>query len=189
LPPGRYAVWFSGQLLGVNRRRRLVVPRRQRQETPGWTVAPLAALAVRPDWSAGGARLQLVVVDRQRWWAEHLAAAPAADFVEGLLSVRVPARLPGHPLPVELSLSAGPGAPPATAPVTVTGMLQPGPDAGTGQLAVPLQELPAGRWLVFVAGASAPLGGLAVRSPGSAAGDGPRPRLGRQLRRFLRRGR
>ena len=78
LPPGRYAIWFSGQLLGINRRRRLVMPTAARQNPSPWTDSTSAPVAVRLDWSGEGSRLHLEVRDREQSPVETLEAEPDA---------------------------------------------------------------------------------------------------------------
>jgi len=189
LPPGRYAVWFSGQLLGVNRRRRLVVPKKQRDETPSWTVSAAGPVTVRPDWSAGGARLQLEVADRQSWLAARVSEAePDARSTEPELTVRVPGRLPPLPVPVALTLTD----PVTSATRTLAGELGRGPEgAATARLRLPTQELPDGHWLVALQGSDTGIGSLSVargrlqwvEGSSFAAPAG----LGSRLRRVLRR--
>ena len=78
LPPGRYVIWFSGQLLGINRRRRLVMPRAAREQPSPWTDSASAPIAVRLDWSGEGSRLHLEVRDREEGPVETLQAEPDA---------------------------------------------------------------------------------------------------------------
>ena len=41
-------MWFVGQILGINRRRRLVVPKAARAAIPQWSVSAAAAIVTRP---------------------------------------------------------------------------------------------------------------------------------------------
>jgi glycosyltransferase involved in cell wall biosynthesis len=63
LPPGSYTVWFIGQILGVGRRRRLVMPKAARRTPPVWTPSR-GKVAVRPDWSTPGAKLRLEIAEQ-----------------------------------------------------------------------------------------------------------------------------
>ena len=64
LPPGTYTVWFIGSILGVGRRRRLVMPRAARRTPPVWTPSR-GKVAVRPDWSTPGAKLRLEIAEQR----------------------------------------------------------------------------------------------------------------------------
>jgi poly(ribitol-phosphate) beta-N-acetylglucosaminyltransferase len=57
LVPGRYQVWFTGQLLGVGRRRRLVAPPSLRARPATWTAVEGTTLEIRLNWSAQGHQL------------------------------------------------------------------------------------------------------------------------------------
>ena len=64
LPPGTYTVWFFGNILGLGRRRRFVMPRAARR-TPPVLDASRGQVAVRPDWSTPGAKLRLEIAERR----------------------------------------------------------------------------------------------------------------------------
>jgi hypothetical protein len=61
LEPGQYVVWFTGQLLGVGRRRRLVMPASLRSEQRRWQRVAGTAVAARLDWSLPGNRIRLEI--------------------------------------------------------------------------------------------------------------------------------
>jgi hypothetical protein len=75
LEPGQYDVWFSGQILGVGRRRRLVMPAHRRNTPPQWTPVTGDKLEVRLDWSTEGNRLRLSVRDRPGRASRHTRSA------------------------------------------------------------------------------------------------------------------
>ena len=77
LPLGTYTVWFVGNILGVGRRRRLVMPRAARRNPPVWTPSR-GKVAVRPDWSTPGAKLRLEITEQRDDRIEPPAPAAAA---------------------------------------------------------------------------------------------------------------
>jgi hypothetical protein len=64
LEPGEYVVWFSGQLLGTGRRRRLVASAALRQQPTRWTAVAGQKTDVRLDWTTEGNKLMLKVRER-----------------------------------------------------------------------------------------------------------------------------
>jgi glycosyltransferase involved in cell wall biosynthesis len=168
LPTGHYTVWFVGQILGINRRRRLVVPKVARSATPRWSVSAVAAIVTRPGWASPGGTLSVEVRDRQEWLAEHLRAAPDAGeyHTDLILPVLVGAWLPPDPVPVSLSV----------ADQLLVGRLHRGEKRGQGQLHLPAETpLPDGTHTLLVAGAFTFLGEVRVAGHQltSVAGDGP----------------
>jgi hypothetical protein len=143
LAAGRYAIWFLGEILGVGRRRRLVLPKAGRTG-PVWQVFDRAPIVVRLDWSAPGAKLALEVRDRQDWLAEEirpLEPRPASDPAD--LPVACSGRLPEQPVEVTLSIADRP----------LVAQLVRGAD-GTALLRLPAgSDLPPGRHTALVAGA------------------------------------
>jgi hypothetical protein len=74
LVPGRYQVWFTGQLLGVGRRRRLVAPPALRARPASWTAVDGTTLEIRLDWSAQGHQLGFEI--REQMPALTIAPGP-----------------------------------------------------------------------------------------------------------------
>ncbi len=161
LPPGRYAVWFTGQLLGISRRRRLVMPKAAQRADRLWRILGAAPIAVRPDWSASGAKLHLEVRDRQEWIAEHLTPRrreASSRPRPGASRVELEGRLPTEGVPVSLAVGDRP----------VTAHLLPAAESGRATLRLPEGlELPPGRHPATVAGAFRLLPDVQV-GPGTA---------------------
>jgi hypothetical protein len=199
LPPGLYSVWFVGQILGINRRRRLVVPMVARDAVPRWSVSAAAAIVTRPGWSTPGGTLTLEVRDRQEWLAEHLRPAPdnGEYHTDLVLPVLLDGRLPAEAVPVALSVGDQ----------ALIGHLEPGEKRGQGRLHLPADTtLPDGTHTLLVAGAFTFLGEVrstdgrltsvagagphTLAEAASGRGTRPRPRLtprrvaGRVLRRL-----
>jgi poly(ribitol-phosphate) beta-N-acetylglucosaminyltransferase len=167
LPTGLYTAWFVGQILGINRRRRVIVPKVARTATPRWSVSSAAAIVSRPGWSTRGGALTIEVRDRQEWLAEHLRAAPDAGeyHTDLILPVLVGARLPPDPVPVALSV----------ADQQLVGQLHPGEKRGDGRLHLSAEaSLPDGTHTLLVTGAFTFLGEVRVADGRltSVAGDG-----------------
>ncbi|MCW2810179.1 MAG: glycosyl transferase [Friedmanniella sp.] len=101
LAPGLYTVWFSGQLLGLNRRRRIVVPKAVRATLSAWTVCAGADLAVRPVWGED-LKLQLEVVTLASWREGQPAPEPEPEPAS-------PAPEPGRGLGARLRRALGRG--------------------------------------------------------------------------------
>lgn len=73
LPPADYWVWVVAELLGVGRRRRLVMPGAGgRGPQRGVWVSTSAQQVVRYDWSLDEGRVRLQVRDRRRWLESNL---------------------------------------------------------------------------------------------------------------------
>jgi hypothetical protein len=155
LPPGTYAVWFVGKILGTVRRRLLVVPM-STEGPPRWLVSGSAAVVSRFDWTGAGARLQLEVRDRQEWLAENLRVDRKTAYASGrVLPVRLTGRLPADPVPVTLAIADQP----VVAELTV------GARRSLGRLELPSDaDLKRGRHRAVVAGASTPIGEVASRA-------------------------
>lgn len=82
LEPGNYWVWVVAELLGVVRRRRLVMPAEVAGSCGPWIVTAPRQL-VRYDWSRDGRRLRLQVRDRHRWLEKNVRPADAQRFADG----------------------------------------------------------------------------------------------------------
>ena len=82
LEPGNYWVWVVYELLGVVRRRRLVMPTELAGVCGPWIVTSPRQL-VRYDWSRDGRRLRLQVRDRHRWLEGNVRPADSQRFTDG----------------------------------------------------------------------------------------------------------
>jgi hypothetical protein len=65
LEPGRYTVWFTGQILGVGRRRRLVAPPSLRARPASWTAIDGTMLEVGLDWSGQANQLGFTIREQK----------------------------------------------------------------------------------------------------------------------------
>ncbi len=81
LDPGDYWVWVAAELLGVGRRRRLVMPVGMAGSHGPWVVTSPRQL-VRWDWSLDGRRIRLQVRDRRRWLGSNVQPGDQALFAE-----------------------------------------------------------------------------------------------------------
>jgi hypothetical protein len=90
LAPGQYVVWFTGQLLGVGRRRRLVMPAPLRNQPSRWRRVEGSALAARLDWSLEGNRLRLQIRESKSKSIQHQPAVPTSGLAMSLRRQHVP---------------------------------------------------------------------------------------------------
>jgi glycosyltransferase involved in cell wall biosynthesis len=97
LLPGKYEVWFSGQLLGEGRRPRLRAGSKRRP--PGSVLVGSPPMLVKAEWAAPSGQLVLTVRDGAAWVAEQLVkSAPrsARSLPWSREPLSVPVRLPGR---------------------------------------------------------------------------------------------